>query len=31
VIETHDLTKKYGEMFAIRSIKLQLEEGDLFG
>jgi ABC-2 type transport system ATP-binding protein len=31
VIETHDLTKKYGEMFAIRSIELNLDEGDLFG
>jgi hypothetical protein len=27
----HDLTKKYGEMFAIRSIELKLDEGDLFG
>lgn len=31
MIETHDLTKKYGEMYAIRSIELQLDEGDLFG
>jgi ABC-2 type transport system ATP-binding protein len=31
VIETHDLTKKYGDMFAIRSIDLRLEKGDLFG
>jgi ABC-2 type transport system ATP-binding protein len=31
VIETHDLTKKYGELFAIRSIDLKLDEGDLFG
>jgi ABC-2 type transport system ATP-binding protein len=31
VIETHDLTKKYGEMFAIRSIELNLQQGDLFG
>jgi ABC-2 type transport system ATP-binding protein len=31
VIETHDLTKKYGDMYAIRSIELQLDEGDLFG
>jgi ABC-2 type transport system ATP-binding protein len=31
VIETHDLTKKYGEMFAIRSIELKLQPGDLFG
>jgi len=31
VIETRDLTKKYGDMYAIRSIELDLEEGDLFG
>jgi len=31
VIETSDLTKKYGELFAIRSIELKLDEGDLFG
>jgi len=31
VIEAHDLTKKYGDMYAIRSIDLKLEEGDLFG
>ena len=31
MIETHDLTKKYGELFAIRSIELKLDEGDLFG
>jgi ABC-2 type transport system ATP-binding protein len=31
VITTHDLTKKYGEQFAIRSIELDLQEGDLFG
>ncbi len=31
MIETQDLTKKYGEMFAIRSIQLKLEQGDLFG
>jgi ABC-2 type transport system ATP-binding protein len=31
VIETRDLTKKYGDSFAIRSINLQLEQGDLFG
>ena len=31
MIETHDLTKKYGEMFAIRAIELKLDEGDLFG
>jgi ABC-2 type transport system ATP-binding protein len=31
VIETHDLTKKYGDMFAIKSIELKLDQGDLFG
>jgi ABC-2 type transport system ATP-binding protein len=31
MIETRDLTKKYGELFAIKSINLQLERGDLFG
>src|SRR5205085_6232606 len=31
VIKTHNLTKKYGEQFAIRAIELDLAEGDLFG
>ncbi len=31
MIETHDLTKRYGELYAIRSIELKLDEGDLFG
>jgi len=31
VIKTENLTKKYGEMFAINSIDLNLEQGDLFG
>jgi ABC-2 type transport system ATP-binding protein len=31
VIETHDLTKKYGDHYAIRGIELTLNEGDLFG
>jgi ABC-2 type transport system ATP-binding protein len=31
VIETHDLTKKYGDMYAIQGIELTLYEGDLFG
>jgi len=31
VIEAHDLSKKYGDMYAIRSIELDLKEGDLFG
>jgi ABC-2 type transport system ATP-binding protein len=31
VIRTHDLTKKYGDFFAIRSIELNLSPGDLFG
>jgi ABC-2 type transport system ATP-binding protein len=31
MIKTVDLTKKYGDMFAIESIELELDEGDLFG
>ncbi|MAT68667.1 MAG: multidrug ABC transporter ATP-binding protein [Planctomycetaceae bacterium] len=31
MIEVHDLTKKYGELFAIRAIELKLEAGDVFG
>jgi ABC-2 type transport system ATP-binding protein len=31
VIETHDLTKKYGELFAVKSLELQLAKGDVFG
>jgi ABC-2 type transport system ATP-binding protein len=31
LIETHDLTKKYGELFAIKSLELDLKKGDVFG
>jgi ABC-2 type transport system ATP-binding protein len=31
MIETRDLTKKYGELYAIKSIDIELERGDLFG
>ncbi len=31
MIKTHDLTKKYGDLYAIQSIELELDEGDLFG
>jgi ABC-2 type transport system ATP-binding protein len=31
VIKTTNLTKKYGDMYAIRGIDLELEQGDLFG
>ena len=31
MIKTADLTKKYGDAFAIKSIDLDLEAGDLFG
>jgi ABC-2 type transport system ATP-binding protein len=31
VIKTTNLTKKYGDMYAIRGIDLELEKGDLFG
>ena len=30
-IETRDLTKIYGELYAIRSIELNLQQGDVFG
>src|SRR5262249_46347751 len=31
MLELPDLTKKYGELFAIKSIDLKLERGDVFG
>jgi len=31
MIETRDLTKKYGELYAIKSIDMNLVRGDLFG
>jgi ABC-2 type transport system ATP-binding protein len=31
VIKTENLTKKYGDLFAIKSIDLDLQQGDLFG
>ena len=31
MIKTVNLTKKYGDMYAIRGINLELEKGDLFG
>ncbi len=31
MIEAHDLTKRYGDLFALRSLELDLREGDLFG
>src|SRR5687768_11929169 len=31
MIEVHDLTKKYGDLFAIHKIDLKLERGDVFG
>ncbi len=31
MIETIDLTKKYGDFFALESLHLKLEKGDLFG
>lgn len=31
MIKTENLTKKYGEMFAINAIDLDLKQGDLFG
>ena len=31
MIETRDLTKKYGELFAVKSLDVKLEPGDVFG
>ena len=31
MIETVDLTKKYGDFFALESLTLKLDQGDLFG
>jgi ABC-2 type transport system ATP-binding protein len=31
VIETHDLTMKYGELFAVKALELDLQKGDVFG
>src|SRR5580765_3140423 len=31
MIETRDLTKKYGELFAVKSLTLSLAAGDVFG
>jgi ABC-2 type transport system ATP-binding protein len=31
VIETRDLTKKYGDLFAIKSLDIKLDKGDVFG
>jgi len=31
VIEVHDLTKKYDDLYAIHKIELKLERGDVFG
>ncbi len=31
MIEAHDLTMKYGELFAVKSLELDLKKGDVFG
>ncbi|MEX0679023.1 MAG: ABC transporter ATP-binding protein [Pirellulales bacterium] len=31
MIETHDLTMKYGELFAVKALELDLDKGDVFG
>jgi ABC-2 type transport system ATP-binding protein len=31
VIEAHDLTMKYGELFAVKGLELDLQKGDVFG
>src|SRR6476620_4741302 len=31
MIETRDLTKKYGELYAVKALELDLQKGDVFG
>ena len=31
MIETRDLTKKYDELFAVKSLSIKLDKGDVFG
>ena len=31
MIEAHDLTMKYGELYAVKSLELDLKKGDVFG
>jgi ABC-2 type transport system ATP-binding protein len=31
VIEAHDLTMKYGELYAVKALELDLKKGDVFG
>ncbi|MEX2113990.1 MAG: ABC transporter ATP-binding protein [Pirellulales bacterium] len=31
MIQAHDLTMKYGELFAVKSLELDLQKGDVFG
>ncbi len=31
MIETRDLTKKYGELFAVERLTIKLEPGDVYG
>jgi ABC-2 type transport system ATP-binding protein len=31
MIETHDLTKMYGELYALKRLDLKLEQGDVYG
>src|SRR4029077_13645615 len=31
VIEAHDLNMKYGELFAVKALELDLKKGDVFG
>ncbi|MEX0978689.1 MAG: ABC transporter ATP-binding protein, partial [Pirellulales bacterium] len=31
MIEAHDLTMKYGDLFAVKSLELDLDKGDVFG
>ena len=31
MIEAHDLTKKYGDLYAVKTLELDLQKGDVFG
>ena len=31
MIEAHDLTMKYGELYAVKALELDLQKGDVFG
>ena len=31
MIETHDLTKMYGDLYALNRLNLKLDQGDVYG